>query len=109
MTNRHCHRVPPLLSAALLALLTVLLLSWHPDLYAQTKVWTDPNQFATMLEGIIKFITGPVVRAIAIIAIIGVLLIAFAGRMDWNIAIRIVLGIVIIFAAAAIFRLVNII
>lgn len=76
-------------AAALLLIATVT-----PEL-AMAAPW---DQVGTQILGIF---TGGLTRTIAIVAVIGCGLAALAGKLSWNWAINIVLGIVLIFGATA--------
>ena len=51
---------------------------------------------------VVDFITGPFGRLVAIIAVIGLGFLAFAGRLSWFTAGAVVLGIGLVFGAPAI-------
>jgi type IV secretion system protein VirB2 len=56
----------------------------------------------TAVQMIVDFITGPFGRLLAIIAVIGLGFLAFAGRLSWFTAGAVVLGIGLVFGAPAI-------
>jgi type IV secretion system protein VirB2 len=56
----------------------------------------------TAVQMIVDFITGPFGRLIAIIAVIGLGFLAFAGRLSWFTAGAVVIGIGLVFGAPAI-------
>jgi len=56
----------------------------------------------TVVQAVVDFITGPFGRLIAIIAVIGLGFLAFAGRLSWFTAGAVVLGIGLVFGAPAI-------
>lgn len=56
----------------------------------------------TAVELIVDFITGPFGRLLAIIAVIALGFLAFAGRLSWFTAGAVVLGIGLVFGAPAI-------
>lgn len=56
----------------------------------------------TVVQAVVDFITGPFGRLVAIIAVIGLGFLAFAGRLTWFTAGAVVLGIGLVFGAPAI-------
>ncbi|MBB3236999.1 TrbC/VirB2 family protein [Phyllobacterium endophyticum] len=56
----------------------------------------------TVVQAVVDFITGPFGRLVAIIAVIGLGFLAFAGRLSWFTAGAVVLGIGLVFGAPAI-------
>jgi type IV secretion system protein VirB2 len=56
----------------------------------------------TAVQMIVDFITGPFGRLIAIIAVIGLGFLAFAGRLSWFTAGAVVIGMGLVFGAPAI-------
>jgi type IV secretion system protein VirB2 len=56
----------------------------------------------TVVQAVVVFITGPFGRLVAIIAVIGLGFLAFAGRLSWFTAGAVVLGIGLVFGAPAI-------
>ena len=56
----------------------------------------------TAVQMIVDFITGPFGRLLAVIAVIGLGFLAFAGRLSWFTAGAVVLGIGLVFGAPAI-------
>lgn len=56
----------------------------------------------TAVQMIVDFITGPFGRLMAIIAVIGLGFLAFAGRLSWFTAGAVVIGIGLVFGAPAI-------
>lgn len=56
----------------------------------------------TVVQAVVDFITGPFGRLVAIIAVIGLGFLAFAGRLSWFTAGGVVLGIGLVFGAPAI-------
>ncbi|MGV1760532.1 TrbC/VirB2 family protein [Rhizobium sp. A22-96] len=56
----------------------------------------------TVVQSVVDFITGPFGRLIAIIAVIGLGFLAFAGRLSWFTAGAVVLGIGLVFGAPTI-------
>jgi type IV secretion system protein VirB2 len=56
----------------------------------------------TAVQMIVDFITGPFGRLLAIIAVIALGFLAFAGRLSWFTAGAVVLGICLVFGAPAI-------
>lgn len=68
--------------------------------FAQTSGAFAPLE--TAVQMIVDFITGPFGRLIAIIAVIGLGFLAFAGRLSWFTAGAVVIGIGLVFGAPAI-------
>ncbi|WEZ85965.1 TrbC/VirB2 family protein (plasmid) [Rhizobium sp. 32-5/1] len=56
----------------------------------------------TVVQAVVDFITGPFGRLVAIIAVISLGFLAFAGRLSWFTAGAVVLGIGLVFGAPAI-------
>lgn len=56
----------------------------------------------TVVQMIVDFITGPFGRLLAIIAVIGLGFLAFAGRLSWFTAGAVIVGIGLVFGAPAI-------
>lgn len=56
----------------------------------------------TVVQAVVDFITGPFGRLVAIIAVIGLGFLAFAGRLSWFTAGAVVLGIGLVFGAPTI-------
>ena len=68
--------------------------------FAQTSGAFAPLE--TAVQMIVDFITGPFGRLLAIIAVIGLGFLAFAGRLSWFTAGAVVIGIGLVFGAPAI-------
>ncbi|MBX3583295.1 MAG: TrbC/VirB2 family protein [Rhizobiaceae bacterium] len=68
--------------------------------FAQTSGAFAPLE--TAVQMIVDFITGPFGRLLAIIAVIALGFLAFAGRLSWFTAGAVVLGIGLVFGAPAI-------
>jgi type IV secretion system protein VirB2 len=62
----------------------------------------DLSPVSTMLETIIEALTGPIGRALAIIALIVAGGLLFTGRSNWPVFIGIFVGVVLIFSAPTI-------
>lgn len=90
-------RTPQLVAGA--ALVFLLLVAAEPA-FAQTSGPFAPLE--TAVQMIVDFITGPFGRLLAIIAVIGLGFLAFAGRLSWFTAGAVVLGIGLVFGAPAI-------
>lgn len=58
------------------------------------------NPIANMLNGLIGFINSDVMRAVGIIAVISLGFLAYFGRISWEHAGKIILGLVLTFGAA---------
>jgi type IV secretion system protein VirB2 len=86
----------PLAIGALLILSLVLV----EPAFAQTSGAFAPLE--TAVQMIVDFITGPFGRLLAIIAVIALGFLAFAGRLSWFTAGAAVLGIGLVFGAPAI-------
>ncbi len=72
----------------------------EPALAQATNQAFAPLQ--TVVQAVVDFITGPFGRLVAIIAVIGLGFLAFAGRLSWFTAGAVVLGIGLVFGAPAI-------
>lgn len=78
----------------------VLLVASQPNIaFAQANAF-GPIQ--TALQMIIDFVTGPFGRSVAVIAVIGLGLLALAGRISWMACGMVVIGIGLVFGAPAI-------
>lgn len=84
---------------AALAALTVIAAT-EPAAAQATNQAFAPLQ--TVVQAVVDFITGPFGRLVAIIAVIGLGFLAFAGRLSWFTAGAVVLGIGLVFGAPAI-------
>lgn len=59
----------------------------------------------TGLQAITSALTGPIARGLALIAVVGLGFAAWSGRLTGGLAVKIIIGIVIIFGAASIVNL----
>ncbi len=89
--TRRTHR--PCQLASLMALATCLML---PDLAFAAMPW---DSAAT---NVLAIFTGGLTRTLAIIAVIACGIAAIAGKLSWDWAIKIIVGIVLIFGATSI-------
>jgi len=89
--------VPMLIAFA--TMLTVCL-GFADPAFAQSSGAFAPLE--TAVQMIVDFITGPFGRLLAIIAVIALGFLAFAGRLSWFTAGAVVLGIGLVFGAPAI-------
>ncbi|MDR3221137.1 MAG: TrbC/VirB2 family protein [Candidatus Accumulibacter sp.] len=80
---------------AAMMLLVVSILAIMPEA-AMAAPWD------TAAQSILDIFTGGLTRTIAIIAVIACGIAAIAGKLSWDWAIKIIIGIVLIFGAAAI-------
>lgn len=88
-------------TAALVTALALIQLTTADTAFAQaTNQAFAPIQ--TAVQAIVDFITGPFGRLCAIIAVISMGFLAFAGRLSWFFAGGVVLGIGLVFGAPAI-------
>lgn len=83
------------LRACALALLATFLLS-------SPAVAQDLSPITTMLQAIGTALTGPVGRALGLVALAAVGILFLTGRMNWLYAGSVVVGLVILFGAATI-------
>ena len=83
-----------------LAAATIAVMAAEPALAQQTSGAFAPLE--TAVQMIVDFITGPFGRLLAIIAVIGLGFLAFAGRLSWFTAGAVVIGIGLVFGAPAI-------
>lgn len=88
-----------LLRGAVAAAVAALVLAAEPA-FAQSSGPFAPLE--TAVQMIVDFVTGPFGRLLAIIAVIGLGFLAFAGRLSWFTAGAVVLGIGLVFGAPAI-------
>lgn len=84
---------------AFVAMLAICLVFAEPA-FAQSSGAFAPLE--TAVQMIVDFITGPFGRLLAIIAVIALGFLAFAGRLSWFTAGAVVLGIGLVFGAPAI-------
>ncbi len=92
--NRACR-----LDAVAAAAILLMVFAAEPA-FAQSSGPFAPLE--TAVQMIVDFITGPFGRLLAIIAVIGLGFLAFAGRLSWFTAGAVVLGIGLVFGAPAI-------
>ena len=96
----------PLRSSAIRILMIGSMVAASQLVTADIAVAQATNQaFAplqTVVQAVVDFITGPFGRLVAIIAVIGLGFLAFAGRLSWFTAGAVVLGIGLVFGAPAI-------
>jgi type IV secretion system protein VirB2 len=88
------------ITVILLMLAVSQLLASHVAMAQATNQAFAPLQ--TVVQAVVDFITGPFGRLVAIIAVIGLGFLAFAGRLSWFTAGAVVLGIGLVFGAPAI-------
>ncbi len=86
--------------AFLLLIVAALAVTAAEPAFAQTSGAFAPLE--TAVQMIVDFITGPFGRLLAIIAVIGLGFLAFAGRLSWFTAGAVVIGIGLVFGAPAI-------
>lgn len=86
--------------AATLAIIAAVQIVGADVAFAQASGAFGPLQ--TVVQMIVDFITGPFGRLLAIIAVIGLGFLAFAGRLSWFTAGAVVVGIGLVFGAPAI-------
>ncbi len=87
----------------MIGLMTALHLASADHALAQAGGGTGAfGPLQTAVQMIVDFITGPFGRLMAIIAVIGLGFLAFAGRLSWMTAGAVVLGIGLVFGAPAI-------
>jgi type IV secretion system protein VirB2 len=84
----------------LLVVAALAITAASPALAQQTSGAFAPLE--TAVQMIVDFITGPFGRLLAIIAVIGLGFLAFAGRLSWFTAGAVVIGIGLVFGAPAI-------
>ena len=101
-TQQHALRMPPMMwrLATIAALCAAIHLGGADLAFAQSTGPFAPLE--TAVQMIVDFITGPFGRLLAIIAVIGLGFLAFAGRLSWFTAGAVVLGIGLVFGAPAI-------
>ena len=92
-------QMPAMKMAALTTLVLVCSMLADPA-FAQSSGAFAPLE--TAVQMIVDFITGPFGRLLAIIAVIALGFLAFAGRLSWFTAGAVVLGIGLVFGAPAI-------
>lgn len=84
----------------LLVVAALAIMASEPAMAQQTSGAFAPLE--TAVQMIVDFITGPFGRLLAIIAVIGLGFLAFAGRLSWFTAGAVVIGIGLVFGAPAI-------
>lgn len=82
-------------AAGILVLLALAVVAVFPDV-AMAAPWDGAA------EKVLEILTGGLTRTIAIIAVIACGIAAIAGKLSWDWAIKIIIGIVLIFGAASI-------
>jgi type IV secretion system protein VirB2 len=88
--------------AALMGIAAFLQIITADAVLAQTSGGGAVAPHETAVQMIVDFITGPFGRLLAIIAVIGLGFLAFAGRLSWFTAGAVVIGIGLVFGAPAI-------
>lgn len=88
------------IAAVIVALAAVQVVSADVAMAQATNQAFAPLE--TVVQAVVDFITGPFGRLVAIIAVIGLGFLAFAGRLSWFTAGAVVLGIGLVFGAPAI-------
>ncbi len=91
--------------AVVLALAALFQLAIADPSLAQSSGQAGSAAFSPVLNAtnaIVTFITGPFGRSLAIIAVIGLGFLAFAGRLSWFTAGAVILGIGLVFGAPTI-------
>jgi len=88
--------------AALIGLVAAIQLVGADIAFAQGAGGGAFAPLQTAVQMIVDFITGPFGRLMAIIAVIGLGFLAFAGRLSWFTAGAVVIGIGLVFGAPAI-------
>lgn len=100
LVSRHSGTLKTL---AIIGLITALHLASADQALAQVGGGTGAfGPLQTAVQMIVDFITGPFGRLMAIIAVIGLGFLAFAGRLSWFTAGAVVIGIGLVFGAPAI-------
>jgi type IV secretion system protein VirB2 len=100
--NCPCHHSAQIHPMRMIVLVTIVLAY---SLLADSADAQSSGAFApleTAVQMIVDFITGPFGRLLAIIAVIALGFLAFAGRLSWFTAGAVVLGIGLVFGAPAI-------
>jgi type IV secretion system protein VirB2 len=100
--NSPCHHTAHIHPMRMIVIMTIMLAC---SLLANSAYAQSSGAFApleTAVQMIVDFITGPFGRLLAIIAVIALGFLAFAGRLSWFTAGAVVLGIGLVFGAPAI-------
>lgn len=96
----HSPAVRPLTQPVAFGAILFICLALAEPAFAQSGGAFAPLE--TAVQMIVDFITGPFGRLLAIIAVIALGFLAFAGRLSWFTAGAVVLGIGLVFGAPAI-------
>ena len=96
----HSPAARPLPMPVAFATMLAICLVFTEPAFAQSSGAFAPLE--TAVQMIVDFITGPFGRLLAIIAVIALGFLAFAGRLSWFTAGAVVLGIGLVFGAPAI-------
>ena len=96
----HPRAARPAMHPATFGMIVVACLVLAEPAFAQSSGAFAPLE--TAVQMIVDFITGPFGRLLAIIAVIALGFLAFAGRLSWFTAGAVVLGIGLVFGAPAI-------
>lgn len=78
-----------------------------PDAHATATSNEFQAPFLNLVRNILNLFNGGLARMLAMLAIIGLGLAAMVGRLTWGMAIRVVLGIVLVFGSMAIVGLIT--
>ncbi|MGA0572119.1 TrbC/VirB2 family protein [Variovorax sp. VNK109] len=98
MNNQNLNSIRPSV------IVCIALLACLPAAYAQDGAEFQAP-FVTLMNSIINLFTGVFARSLATLAVIGLGLAAMIGRLTWTAAIRVIVGIVLIFGAASVVKL----
>lgn len=66
---------------------------------------TNATNFETMIQSIIVFMTGTIAKSVAVLAVVILGFMAMAGKLAWDVAGKVILGIILIFSATQIVEL----
>lgn len=65
----------------------------------------NKTNFETMIQSIIGFMTGTIAKSVAVLAVVVLGFMAMAGKLAWDVAGKVILGIILIFSATQIVEL----
>lgn len=66
---------------------------------------TNSKNFQDMIQSVIAFMTGTIAKSVAVLAVVFLGFMAMAGKLAWDVAGKVILGIILIFSATQIVEL----
>lgn len=90
----------------LLVTLTASMITLEPSMvFAAVGDVTNATNFETMIQAVIGFLTGTIAKSVAVLAVVFLGFMAMMGKLAWDVAGKVILGIILIFSATQIVQL----